>query len=434
MEITENILRYEEKIALMLRSLYAENGYEQYKMSRFEEYEFYSKNKSYLPSGEILTFTDTDGRLMALRPDVTLSIVKGLKNDNSQKKLYYDENIYRSDGSVFKEQLQVGLEYIGDIDDNKIEEVLSLAKKSLDIIADGRKTHLEVFKGDKETQQGDLTYYSNMIFHGYIDGIPKKILSGGRYDELLHGFGVKKGAIGFAVYLDLIEHLFQYEKLSLSNISTPTTEAKHEASMISVALPKGRLGEKAYEMLKNAGYEYSESDFEDRKLVFENKEKGIRYFWVKPSDIAVYVERGVADIGIVGKDILMENNSDVNELLDLKLGKCKMCIAALKGTEVNKMERALRVATKFPNIAKNHYAMQNRDIDIIVLNGSIELAPLLGLSDVIVDLVETGKTLEQNNLVVIETIADISARLIANKSSYKFKKDVIDTLCEKLEI
>ena len=194
--------------------------------------------------------------------------------------------------------------------------------------------------------------------------------------------------------------------------------------MIQVALPKGRLGEKAYETLAAAGYECPSILEKNRKLTFENPEKGVRYFWVKPSDVSIYVERGAADVGIAGKDILLEYRPDVYELLDLKMGKCRMCVAGPK-TFRDDPEKTLRVATKFPHIARDYYAGRSREIDIIKLNGSIELAPILGLSDVIVDIVETGATLRENDLDALETIVPISARLIANKSSYQFQTEAI---------
>ncbi len=203
--------------------------------------------------------------------------------------------------------------------------------------------------------------------------------------------------------------------------------------MINVALPKGRLGEKALAVLENAGYECPEiHEPGTRKLVFENEECGIRYFWVKPSDAAVYVERGAADIGIVGKDILLEYSPEIYELCDLGMGRCRMCVAAPDGY-VDDRERTLVVATKFPEIAKRYYEKKCRDIDIVKLNGSIELAPLLGLSDVIVDIVETGSTLYANKLSVVETIVDISARLVANKASMKFKAKDIEKITEAIK-
>ena len=202
--------------------------------------------------------------------------------------------------------------------------------------------------------------------------------------------------------------------------------------MLNIALPKGRLGEKVYDMLEAAGYGCDSIKENGRKLIFENRELGVRYFWVKPFDVSIYVERGAADIGIAGKDILLEYSPDVYELLDLELGKCRMAVAA-KADFFDDGRKTLKVATKFVNIAKRHYASVSRDIEIIKLNGSIELAPILGLSDVIVDIVETGTTLKENDLEVKETIVPISARLIANKASFRFKSREIEELVSKIK-
>ena len=202
--------------------------------------------------------------------------------------------------------------------------------------------------------------------------------------------------------------------------------------MLNIALPKGRLGDKVYELFASIGYDCSEIYSDNRKLVFENKENGVRYLLVKPSDVAIYIAHGAADIGVVGKDILEEGSFDIYELLDLNLGKCNMCVAA-PNDYVEDFDRPLRVATKFVNIAKNYYISLNREIEIIKLNGSIELAPILGLSDVIVDIVETGSTLRENDLSVRETVEESSARLIANKSNYHFHSDEINDIIKKME-
>ena len=202
--------------------------------------------------------------------------------------------------------------------------------------------------------------------------------------------------------------------------------------MLNIALPKGRLGEKVYAMFEAAGYECPSIKENNRKLIFENPERQVRYFWVKPSDVSIYVERGAADIGVAGKDILLEYSPNVYELLDLELGKCRMAVAAPRDF-YDDNSRTLRVATKFTNIAARYYAGLGRDIDIIKLNGSIELAPILGLSDVIVDIVETGTTLKENDLEVFSTILSISARLIANKSSFKFKSREIEEIADSMK-
>lgn len=202
--------------------------------------------------------------------------------------------------------------------------------------------------------------------------------------------------------------------------------------MLNIALPKGRLGEKVYAMFEAAGYGCPSIKEKNRRLVFENEAVGVRYFWVKPSDVAIYVERGAADIGVAGKDILLEYAPLVYELADLNIGKCRMAVAGPADFR-DDTGVTLRVATKFPQIAKAHFNAKNRQIDIIKLNGSIELAPLLGLSDVIVDIVETGTTLKENGLTVLDTIVPISARLIAGKASYSFLGDEIRMLAEKMK-
>ena len=201
---------------------------------------------------------------------------------------------------------------------------------------------------------------------------------------------------------------------------------------INIALPKGRLGEKVYNLLEKIGYGCPSVLENSRKLVFEDEKNGVRYFWVKPSDVAIYVETGVADVGVVGKDILLEQNPDIYELLNLGFGKCRMAVAGKKG-EMLPLDKTIKVATKFPNIAKKYFASKSREIDIIKLNGSIELAPILGMSDVIVDIVETGSTLRENNLEVYEDIVNISARFIANKTSFRFKTDEIELMKSKIE-
>lgn len=202
--------------------------------------------------------------------------------------------------------------------------------------------------------------------------------------------------------------------------------------MIHIALPKGRLGEKVYELLSAVGYACGEYDKNSRKLIFTDTQNDVSYFWVKPADVAIYVELGAADIGVVGKDIIDETTPNVYELLDLQMGKCTMCVAA-KGGFVDDVTRPLRVATKFVNTARRYYNSIGREIELIHLNGSIELAPILGMSDVIFDIVETGTTLKENDLHVIQKVFPISTRLVANKVSYKFKNEQILQLVEKLK-
>ena len=513
MKINDELLLDSEKIVFALRSLYSGYGYKPYRMSKFEEYDLYAENKEFLVSDNVITFTDTDGKLMALKPDVTLSIIKNVRNGEKINKVYYSESVYRKSGGEgsFKEIMQTGLECFGDISDKEVAEVIFLAAKSLitlkencvldvsDIgvidavisefnLTDGAKKALYGAIGEKNAQEisaiceqngvaedkaafltellsvggyvktalpklsetleragktsvaygfintlkalalteaadiirldfsviGDANYYNGTVFKGFVSGAPEAVLSGGQYDKLMRKFDKGFKAIGFAVYMDALERV---------NLSGGAESS--ETEYLNIALPKGRLGEKVYALFAGAGYECPAAIGQNRKLIFENAEKKVRYFWVKPSDVAFYVERGAADIGVAGKDILLEYRPNVYELLDLKAGKCKMAVAAKKDF-CDDDSKTLRVATKFTRIAKEYYLSEKgRDIDIIKLNGSIEIAPILGLSDVIVDIVETGETLKENDLKVVETIVPISARLIANKASAKFKEKAI---------
>ena len=514
-------LDFQERTIFQLRSLYSRRGYTRFKMNKFEEYDLYASNRDFLLSDSVLTFTDRNGRLMALKPDITLSIVKSSKDDSeSLQKLYYNETVYRAakGGDSYREMMQVGLECIGSIDDDCLAEVLSLAAESLGLIRkdavlsishlgvlgdliealgipERRRGELLQYIGEKNIHEltalcrdcgaeeqklqvlqnlirlsgapqeilpqvkallagivdtapveqmlqvteklpedaaemlrvdfssvDDPHYYNGLLFKGFLPGIPGSVLSGGQYDNLMKKMGRRSGAVGFAVYVDLLERL---EDMALS-----ADEAKQDP-MLNIALPKGRLGEKVYAMFEKAGFGCPAIYEGGRKLTFENPELQIRYFWVKPSDVAIYVERGAADIGVAGKDILLEYQPDVYELLDMNLGKCRMAVAA-KADFQDDPGKTLRVATKFSNIAAKHYLAKGRDIDIIHLNGSIEIAPILGLSDVIVDIVETGATLRENDLTVMETVVPISARLVANKAGYQFKSGRIGELVKNL--
>ncbi len=201
---------------------------------------------------------------------------------------------------------------------------------------------------------------------------------------------------------------------------------------IVIAIAKGRIEKDVYRRLKILNMEDC-IETDSRKLIFTDEENNITYIHVKPSDVVTYVEKGVADIGIVGKDTILENENDneVYELLDLGFGKCKFSVAGVKGKNNYSKEEILKVATKYPTIAKNYFKSRGQKIEIIKLNGSVELAPIVGLSDVIVDLVETGNTLKANGLEIVEDMCNISSRIIVNRVSYKFKKSKIENIVEK---
>ena len=515
-------LQPKERASFALRALYEAAGCRKYHMGRFEEYGLYQENRSFLSSEQVITFTDLDGRLLALKPDVTLSIAKTAQPAPGETlKYYYHENVYRpsAESHTFKEISQMGLELLGEVKEPEVRQTVCLAARSLEQMgqpwvleishmgylfglfdalgvpeaarpglletlraknihelraaakaaglsdADAnaltallslsgeyavalpkaaalcRNARMEAAVAELNalaeplakaggsirldlTLAGEMEYYNGLIFQGYLRPLPRPLLKGGRYDLLMQKFTPGADAIGFAVYLDELDRL--------SAPLPPVRQQNADQGMLNVALPKGRLGERVYKMFAEAGFPCDELLDPKRKLIFENPEAKVRYFWVKPSDVPVYVERGAADVGVAGKDILLEYGPDIYELLDLNVGKCRMCVAAKNGFR-DDPDRTLRVATEFPHITQAYYSARSRDIDIVRLHGSIEIAPILDLTDVIVDIVETGITLRENDLSPIETIVPISARLIANKVSFKFKHAAIQTLYEGLK-
>ena len=519
MEIELNRFTPAEQATFRLRALYEQAGYRKYRASRFEEYALYQEYQRFLPDAQVITFTDLDGKLRAIKPDVTLSIAKTAQPAAGEcKRFYYNEEVCRPsrESHTFQTIHQMGLESMGAVDADEQAAVVRLALQSLAALdvptvleishmgyltglldalhvpAEARAKLLDFLRAKNahelrtaalaagldesaaaaltglldlhgplgatltaaraacrcETQRAaleelqalqnalgrgtrldlsmadEMEYYNGLVFTGYVAGIPCAVLKGGRYDYLMQRFTPGANAIGFAIYLDELERL--------AAPLPPVQQQGREKSWLNIALPKGRLGDKAYKLLAGAGYSATEDYNDTRKLVVENPDACVRYFLVKPSDVAIYVEHGAADIGIVGKDILTESGADVYELLDTGMGKCRMCVAGPAGFTDDE-SRALRVATKFVNIARDHYERRGRDIDIVKLNGSIELAPILGLSDVIVDIVETGTTLKENDLTVIEEFMPISARFIANKASYKFKYAQLTELLNKMK-
>jgi len=205
--------------------------------------------------------------------------------------------------------------------------------------------------------------------------------------------------------------------------------------MLTIALSKGRLAEQAIELLEKAGYDCTAAKEKSRKLILEDPNTGLRFILAKPADVPTYVEYGAADLGVVGKDTLLEEGRQLYEVLDLGFGRCKMCVAGPKELKDGKLDKIpnKRVGTKYPNITRAYFeGVKKESVEIIKLNGSVELAPLIGLSEVIVDIVESGRTLFENGLDVIETVADISARVVVNRVSMNMKSDEIRPMIDKL--
>ena len=263
-------------------------------------------------------------------------------------------------------------------------------------------------------------YYSGIIFRGITNEVGSPILSGGRYDNLLGEFGTPAPATGFALRIREI----------LSAMEKSAAAQQLQDHTLTIALAKGRLAKKTQELLAQCGVDVSALEDEGRKLILEDAKNNIRFLMVKPSDVPVYVYHGVADMGVVGKDTLLEAGLPMYEVLDLKCARCKMSVAGYEGRAP--MGNVRKIATKYPRIAQKYYASKGEDIEIIKLHGSIEIAPMLGLSDVIVDIVESGRTLKENGLCVLEDICDITARLVVNRVSMKTKTTKIAPLIEKM--
>ncbi|MDL2252887.1 ATP phosphoribosyltransferase [Ruminococcaceae bacterium OttesenSCG-928-I18] len=512
-------LRGEERVVLHLRALFEKRGYQLFRMGSFEEYDLYMQNRPFLKGEDVISFTSADGRLMALKPDLTLSLVKNTPSGETRK-VYYNEHVFRRNkaSGEYREIRQMGLEYLGGEGVQAEAEVLLLAAESLSAVGpsaldlshmefieamlapfgacEQRALALEALReksphgmreaaksagleqdkteklavlatlsgpfeetyrkaqelaqdvpgaqkpllelesvakkiGETEGVQlrldfsilNDIDYYNGLIFQGFVKGASQALLSGGRYDNLMQRFQKRQGALGFALYLNVLED---------STVLSRRANNRPADDYLNVALPKGRLGNQVYGLFEKAGFSCEGIGEKSRKLVFEDPQSRVRYFLVKPTDVDIYVEHGAADIGVVGKDILLESGAEVLELLDLDLGKCKLAVAGKKGF-VPDPAATLRVASKYPNVARRYYAGQSQAVEVIKLNGSIELAPIIGLADVIVDIVETGSTLKENELAVLADVAPSSARLIANRASWRFKGEVIRRLLDRLE-
>jgi len=508
-------------------------GYREVETPTLEYFDVFSSGTGRIEQEMMYKFSDKDGRLLVLRPDLTIPAVRlystKIKNKEQPVKMFYIGNTFRSKeqgGGRFKEFTQAGAEIIGNsgatVDAEIISRAISMAKLAglEDFLID--IGHVEFFKaiieeagfsenegeeiralvdckdftrlesllneknlsadlhnlilslpslfGDVDildkaekfteniravkaieylrevlailTQKGfrnyvsidlglvsSLNYYTGIIFKGFTYGIGFPIISGGRYDTLVETYGEKACASGFSIGINMLMQALSSQKSSDNN-----------EKYLNVALSKGRLASLAMDLFGNAGIDISElKDESTRKLIITDEVSKVRFFLVKPSDVPTYVEYGAADIGVVGRDTILEEGKNLYEVLDLGFGKCRMCVAGPKELYGNlDLIPNKRVATKYPNIAREYYEHTKLEsVEIIKLNGSVELAPLVGLSEVIVDIVESGRTLKENGLDVLETIADLSARMVVNRVSMKIERTritkIIDSIREQLQ-
>ena len=270
----------------------------------------------------------------------------------------------------------------------------------------------------------EMDYYTGIMFRGYIGGAGAAILAGGRYNALCAKFGRDLPAGGFGIDVESVAE-------SLQGASRPEVATRRDT--VRIALTKGRLEKKTLALLKDAGYDISELEAGTRKLIFTLPDSGVVIVLSKAADVITYVEHGVCDMGVVGKDTIMEKGGSFYEMVDLGFGRCRFALATKKGKDVYGGYKTPVIATKYPAVTKAFFNRKNMDVETIKIEGSVELAPLLELADAIVDIVETGTTLKENGLEVIEDVAPISARVIVNLASAKMKKTAIQKVIAELE-
>ena len=464
MELSLDLLQPKERASFGLRALYEAAGCRKYHMGQFEEYALYQENQSFLPSRQVITFTDLDGRLLALKPDVTLSIAKSAQPAPGEtKRFYYSENVYRpaAESHTFKEIAQMGVEFIGRAGEAETGQAVALAARSLAWLSEsmGPAWRLEV---------GHMGYLSGLMEALAVPALARQEILARLRARNSHGLRAAALAAGLSAEgAEALAALLTFCGPAPAVLPRAEAACRNAAMRAAVAELRAALAEAGqdvqidlslsgemeyYNGLVLQGYLQGAArpvlrggryDLLARKFTPGAGAVGFAVYLdeldrlapappaaAAPALLNVALPKG--RLGDAGKDILAESEADVYELLDTGLGRCRMCVAGPAGFREDP-GRPLRVATKFPRIAKEYYGAQGRDIEIIKLNGSIELAPILGLSDVIVDIVETGATLRENGLAVLAEFMPISARVVANKASYQFKRREADRLLARLQ-
>lgn len=515
------------------RQVFREHGYRMVQTPTFEYFDVYSVSTP-TQAEHMFKFFDTNGRMLALRPDLTTSVARMAATKSSDKdlpaRIAYCGSAFRNEENFSqtrqREFTQVGVELIGDKSSDADVEIIEIA---IDVL---RKSGLKNFKIDlgqveffkglaeqaglseeeidavrthindkdfiavqsvldglnideytknmflslptmfggieiiEDTMQDEnlnarskdalrnlkdvyaklveknldkhisfdlgmvqnIDYYTGIIIRGFTYGVAFPVCSGGRYDNLLAKFGRDLPATGVAIGVERVLS-------ALSDEKSDQEKNSQNSEYVTVALAKGRLAELSVDIFEKTGYDVAALKTKTRRLIFTDDKNKIKFILVKASDVPTYVEYGAADIGIVGKDTLMESNKNLYEVLDLGFGKCKMAVAGpIEMKDKLDGQNIMRVASKYPRIAREYFhKVKGQTVDIIKLNGSVELGPLVGLSEVIVDIVESGKTLKENGLDVLEDICELSARLVVNRVSMKLKRDKIINIIEKMK-
>lgn len=307
---------------------------------------------------------------------------------------------------------------------NQAEQAVSYLKELYNELSSlGLSTHISIDLG----MVNENEYYTGIVFRGYTSACGEAVLSGGRYDTLLSDFRRDMPAVGFAVNINPV---IKAQLMASGDCNSET--AKETGRPLRIALTKGRLEKDIMTLFERVGIDCSTLQNKGRKLVLPLSDN-LEVVLAKAFDVITYVESGVCDIGVVGKDTIMESGKSFFEIMDLEFGKCRFCLAGPKDQNFFDGYHAKRIATKYPNVAKNYFESLDMNVDIVKIEGSVELAPILSLSDAIVDIVETGSTLKENGLDIISEIAPISARMIVNVASMKLRKTEIEAFVTKLK-
>ena len=450
-----------------VRDALEERGYSEIITPAVEYFDVFAQANPELDQDQMLKIIDKSGRICVARPDNTTPIARiaatRLDDAALPVRLYYSQKVFRSvsgDHGHKGEFLQVGAEFIGADGLEADKDILTAAFAALSKTgADNFRVelgHAEIYKAlmdelgaDAQSAEGirrlyqaldeagygdrimidlglvhEMDYYTGIMFRGYIGGAGAAILAGGRYNALCAKFGKDMPAGGFGIDVESVAD-------SLAGQSRPEVATRRDT--VRIALTKGRLEKKTLALLKAAGYDISELEAGTRKLIFTLPDSGVGIVLSKAADVITYVEHGVCDMGVVGKDTIMEKGGSFYEMVDLGFGKCRFALATKKGKDVYGGYKTPVIATKYPAVTKAFFNKKNMDVETIKIEGSVELAPLLELADGIVDIVETGTTLKENGLEVVENVAPISARLIVNLASAKMKKAAIQKVIAELE-
>lgn len=514
------------------RAVFKEYGYKMVETPTFEYFDVYNVSTP-TQAEHMFKFFDTNGRMLALRPDVTTSVARmaATKYQTSELplRISYLGRAFRNEENFSqtrqREFTQAGVELIGDDSINADVEIIKVAIDTLskaglknfqidlgqveffkglveqaglsDSESDEIRTHIndkdfiavqtvldslsiddytknifsnlptmfggidivdDMLNDDKLNKRSkdaleklkeiysvlvdrgldnyvsfdlgmvqNIDYYTGIILRGFTYGVAFPVCSGGRYDNLLAKFGRDLPATGVAFGIERI-------MAALGDAKSADSDSA-ETGYVTVALAKGRLAELSVDIFEKIGYDVAAMKEKSRKLIFTDEKNKVKFILVKASDVPTYVEYGAADIGVVGKDTLIESDKNLYEVLDLGFGKCKMAVAGpIEMKDKLDGQNIMRVASKYPKIAREYFhKVKGQTADIIKLNGSVELGPLVGLSEVIVDIVESGKTLKENGLAVLEDICELSARLVVNRVSMKLKRDKIIEIIGKMK-